>query len=232
MHVPSKHEHNILFHHPALPHHAPCSSVWALDRFRAPAPDPACASANVRWRDPPRLLPAGILSTASGLYVTDANGGTVRRITQAGTGVVATNLPRAYGLAERPDGGICVTHYTTTDPMTRLTAVSCLTNQGISALVTGVGDGLNGIAAVGNNLVVVGWNDTPTGREGQSAWIQGNTPVSRARYGEDVPQFVTALADGSLLMSLLRDDPSGFYGGQLRITSTGGRGMSSTAVGP
>ena len=118
------------------------------------------------------------IGAAGELYVTDALNGSVFRLDGERCVVFAEGWSRPYGVAVLDDGRVCVSHYTSDDPLTRETAVSCRNGAGWTMEVRGLGSGINGLAATPAGIWLAEWEAVL-----RSVFAQENSA------GEYIPQW-------------------------------------------
>lgn len=164
------------------------------------------------------------LGAAGELYVTDSLNGFVFRLEGERCVVIAEGWSRPYGLAVLDDGRVCVSHYTSDDPLTRETAVSCWDGAGWALEVRGLGSGVNGLAATPAGIWLAAWEDTPVeSRNGVLVLVAGKRVTQEIRLEDGVPRFLTPRPDGSLLVTVVQEDASGITGGDVLDVSPDGR---------
>jgi len=169
--------------------------------------------------------PTGVVfGTAGELYATDAVNGSVFRLDDQGCVAIADGWSRPYGVTALDDGRVCVSHYTSEDPLTRETAVSCWDGAGWALLARGLGSGVNGLAATPAGVWVAAWEGTPVeSRNGVLRLVSGDGVRQEIRLEDGVPRFLAPRPDGGLLISVVREDASGITGGGVLDHSPSGR---------
>ncbi|MDF1521761.1 MAG: hypothetical protein P1P87_02950 [Trueperaceae bacterium] len=169
--------------------------------------------------------PTGLAFGAAGeLYVTDPVNGSVFRAEGERCVAIAEGWSRPYGVVALDDGRVCVSHFTSDDPLTRETAVSCWDGAGWTLEVGGVGSGINGLAATPAGLWLAVWEDTPVeSRNGALVLVAENRVTREVRLEEGVPRFLAPRPDGGLLVTVVREDASGLTAGAVLAWSPDGR---------
>lgn len=169
--------------------------------------------------------PTGVAFGAAGeLYVTDALNGSVFRLDGDRCVAIAEGWSRPYGVAVLADGRVCVSHFTSDDPLTRETAVSCWDGAGWALEARGLGSGVNGLAATPAGIWLATWEDTPVeSRNGVLRLVAGGSVVRELRLEDGSPRFLAPRPDGGLLVTVVREDASGITGGAVLELSPHGR---------
>ena len=169
--------------------------------------------------------PAGVAFGAAGeLYVTDALNGSVFRLDGDRCVAIAEGWSRPYGVAVLDDGRVCVSHFTSADPLRRETSVSCWDGTGWTREVRGLGSGVNGLAATPAGIWLAAWEDTPVeSRNGVLLLVAGGRVQQEVRLEDGVPRFLAPRPDGGLLVTVVREDASGITGGAVLELSPDGR---------
>ena len=161
---------------------------------------------------------------AGELYVTDAPNGSVFRLDGQRCEAIAEGWSRPYGVAVLEDGHVCVSHFTSDDPLTRETAVSCWDGVGWTLAARGHGSGVNGLAATPGGIWLAAWEDTPVeSRNGILLLMAGDGARQEVRLEDGVPRFLAPRPDGGLLITVVREDASGVTGGAVLVRSPDGR---------
>lgn len=171
------------------------------------------------------FFPTGVAFGAAGeLYVTDARSGSVFRLEGERCVAIAEGLARPYGVAVLDEGRVCVSHFTSDDPLTRETAVSCWDGADWTLEVRGLGSGVNGLAATPEGLWLAAWEDTPVeSRNGVLLLVAEGSVTQEVRLDDGVPRFVAPDPDGGLWISVVEEDASGVTGGAVLAWSPDGR---------
>jgi sugar lactone lactonase YvrE len=171
------------------------------------------------------FAPTGVAFGATGeLYVTDSVNGAVFRLDGERCATIAEGWARPYGVAALDDGRVCVSHYTSHDPLTREAAVSCWDGTGWTLAVQGLGSGVNGLAAAPDGLWLAVWEDTPVeSRNGVLLFVEANRVTREVRLDGEVPRFLAPRPDGGLLVTVVREDASGITSGAVLTLSPDGR---------
>ena len=171
------------------------------------------------------FAPAGVAFGASGtLYVTDAVNGSVFRLEGDRCVTIAEGWSRPYGVAALDDGRVCVSHFTSDDPLTRQAAVSCLDGAGWGLAARGLGSRVDGLAATPEGIWLAAWEDTPVeSRDGVLRLLAGNRVAREDRLEDGLPRFLAAGPDGGLAITVVREDASGITGGAVIVRSPDGR---------
>lgn len=169
--------------------------------------------------------PTGVAFGAAGeLYVSDAVNGSVLRIERDDCVAIAEGWSRPYGVAVLADGHVCVSHFTSDDPLTRETALSCWDGAGWTLAARGLGSGVDGLAATPEGIWLAAWEDTPVeSRDGFLRLVAGNRVTREVRLEDGVPRFLAAGPDGGLAITVVREDASGITGGAVLVRSPDGR---------
>ena len=170
------------------------------------------------------LVPSGLtVGDDKVLYTTDAEHGALYRHAAGEATLMAKGWHRPYGIATLPDGHICVGRYDSEDPLFRRTEVVCQVESGWHPEVSGLGSGVNGLAVSGEGLWVATWEDTMVeSRDGRLLLVSGGQVTRNVFIPERFPQFIAVLPNGELIVSVWREDASGFTGGEvLRVTMDG-----------
>lgn len=158
-----------------------------------------------------------------GLFVSSASTGAVFRIAGGAVQHLPFDGSRPYGLATAPNGQPCLTHDTSSDPLTRRSAVSCWSGAAWVAEAIGIGSGLNGLLATSRGLWAVGWRDTDVEqRDGLLSLLVAGRVEAQVAVPEHFLQFAAELPSGDLVVSAWREDASGFTGGSLLRVNAGG----------
>ena len=140
--------------------------------------------------------------------MTDAQNGSVFRLQGDRCVAIAEGWSRPYGVAVLDDGRVCVSHYTSDDPLTRETAVSCWDGAGWALEVRGLGSGVNGLAATPAGIWLAAWEDTPVeSRNGVLLLVAGKRVTQEIRLEDGVPRFLAPRPDGGLLITVVRRTP-------------------------
>ena len=156
--------------------------------------------------------------------MTDSLNGFVFRLEGERCVAIAEGWSRPYGVAVLDDGRVCVSHYTSDDPLTRETAVSCWDGAGWALVVRGLGSGVNGLAATPAGIWLAVWEDTPVeSRNGVLLLVAGKRVTQEIRLEDGVPRFLTPRPDGGLLVTVVQEDASGITGGAVLDVSPDGR---------
>jgi hypothetical protein len=169
--------------------------------------------------------PTGVAFGAAGeLYVTDAQNGSVFRLESERCVAIAEGWPRPYGVAVLDDGRVCVSHFTSDDPLRRETAVSCWDGAAWALEARGLGSGVDGLAATPAGIWLAAWEDTPVeSRNGVLRLVARSGARQEVRLEDGVPRFVAPRPDGGLLVTVVREDASGITGGAVLVRSPDGR---------
>jgi sugar lactone lactonase YvrE len=169
--------------------------------------------------------PTGVaFGTTGELYVTDAPNGSVFRLDGQRCVAIAEGWSRPYGVAVLDDGRVCVSHYTSDDPLRREAAVSCWDGAGWALLARGHGSGVNGLAATAAGIWLAAWEDTPVeSRNGVLRLVAGDGVRQEVRLEDGVPRFLAPRSDGGLLITVVREDASGITRGAVFALSPDGR---------
>jgi hypothetical protein len=169
--------------------------------------------------------PTGVAFGTSGeAYVTDALNGSVFRLDGDRCVAIAEGWSRPYGVAVLDDGRVCVSHFTSADPLGRETAVSCWDGAGWTLEVRGLGSGVNGLAATPAGIWLAAWEDTPVeSRNGVLLLVAAGSVQQEVRLEDGVPRFLAPRPDGGLLVTVVREDASGITGGAVLERSPNGR---------
>ena len=169
--------------------------------------------------------PTGVAFGAAGeLYVTDALNGSVFRLDGDRCEALAEGWSRPYGVAVLDDGRVCVSHFTSADPLTRASAVSCWDGAGWTLEARGLGSGVNGLAATPAGIWLAAWEDTPVeSRQGVLWLVAGGVVKQEVRLEEGAPRYLAPRPDGGLLVTVVREDASGITGGAVLELSSDGR---------
>ncbi|MDZ7801067.1 MAG: hypothetical protein U5K81_09785 [Trueperaceae bacterium] len=174
------------------------------------------------------------LTTGPGgsLFVSSASAGKVLRQVDGMWRDVPGPWARPYGLTAASDGRVCLAHFTSEDPLTRQSAVSCRDAGAWTREATGLGSGVNGLLATAEGIWAVGWQDTDIEqRDGRLSLIADGRITRRIDIPAYVPRFAVETPTGDLLVSAWREDASGFTGGAiLRVTREGSVDMFSDAL--
>lgn len=168
--------------------------------------------------------PTDVAATPDGtLYVTSEAGDATYRMRDGEASEIPGPGPRPYGVAIAADGRPCVSHFTSEDPLTRQSAVSCRDGDAWTRLAAGVGQGINGLAAAEDGLWVAAWRASDVEqRSGLLARLEAGGVAREADLPERYPTFLARLPSGDLLVSAWREDAAGFRGGELlRIAPDG-----------
>lgn len=170
------------------------------------------------------VAPTDLTYGADGtLYVSSASAGALFQSEGAAFERLPDTWHRPYGLATLGDGRICLSHYTSADPLERRSAVSCGDGRTWTLEATDLGSGVNGLAPVPGGLWAIGWRDTDIEqRNGVLSLIVDGTVTEQIEIQAFVPQFAAPLPSGGLLVSAWREDASGFTGGALLHVSDAG----------
>jgi sugar lactone lactonase YvrE len=159
--------------------------------------------------------PTGLAFGAEGeLYVTDALNGSVFRFDGGRCVAIAEGWSRPYGVTALDDGRVCVSHFTSDDPLTREAAVSCWDGADWTLVARGLGSGVNGLAATPAGIWLAVWEDTPVeSRNGVLLLVAGGSVKQEVRLEDGLPRFLAARPNGGLLITVVREDASGITGG-------------------
>ena len=142
---------------------------------------------------------------------------------------IAESWSRPFGIATLADGLVCVSHFTSDDPLTRRTAVSCWDGDGWREVATDLGSGVNGLGAASDGLWVVAWLDTPVERRnGRVSRIADGEVARQVDIDSRLPQFALELPTGELWVTVWKEDASGITGGEILAVSPGDRVVDAT----
>ena len=171
-----------------------------------------------------RTPPTDVTAASEGtLFVSSASTGAVFRIAAGVVEQLPFDGQRPYGLVTLPNGQVCVAHYTSADPLSRRSAVSCWNGASWVLEAAGIGSGLNGLLATSQGLWAVGWRDTDVEqRDGLLTLLVDGEVVEQVIVPEHFLQFAAELPSGDLLISAWLEDASGFTGGRVLRVSAGG----------
>jgi len=192
-------------------------------------PDVASVEEGVMLPAPPTDV---TVAADGGLFVSSAPTGSVFRI----AGGAVQQLPfdgwRPYGLATASNGQPCLAHFTSSDPLTRRSAVSCWSGEAWEREAIGIGSGLNGLLVTSRGLWAVGWRDTDVEqRDGLLSLLVAGRVEAQVAVPEHYVQFAAELPSGDLVVSAWREDASGFTGGSLlRVSAAGSVDVFSEAL--
>lgn len=182
-------------------------------------------SSVVEPREERPFSPTGVAFGASGeMYVTDALNGSVFRLEGGRRAAIAEGWSRPYGVATLDDGRVCVSHFTSGDPLTREAAVSCWDGAGWVEEIRGLGSGINGLAASPAGIWLAAWEDTPVeSRRGVLLLVAEGGVKQEVGLEDGVPRFLAPRPNGGLLVTVVREDATGTTGGAVLEWSPDGR---------
>lgn len=164
---------------------------------------------------------------SDGLFLSDAEHGNIFYVQENTCTKVATKWSRPFGLATLLDGRLCASHFTSDDPAIRQSAVSCWDGKEWQTLVTGLGNGINGLLASEDGLWVLSWLETDVEqRDGLLSLVRDSEVVRQVELQARVPQFATVTEQAELYVTTWREDASGVIGSDLiRVTDKSVEGV-------
>jgi hypothetical protein len=149
------------------------------------------------------------------LYISDTDQTGIYQVGPTGVEKLP-GLHSPRGVAVNRKGDICIGHYDSADILFRRLLISCLEGGQFRLKEEGVAvGGFNSFVSTKQGILISSWQHTMALQRGGVLLFMDERLLARDIPIYEFPQFAVVLPGGDVLVSVWREDGSGFIGGQV-----------------